>query len=263
MRPPLGAATGSGLVLVSQQPRALARAVGLLNWVGGVGLPHRGCGWGTGAAVSAGSGINKYCPSRTVRLPSKLFHSAKALTVTLYRREMVNAVSPRTTLWRMGSMPSLFGVLFAGSLLCAFSIAVLASSVTSMGVSSDAATGASSSFWGSATIVPGQAVHPPAIRYSVQLDRRRIQTRGYFANGVPVQCFYNLIGGIRDHTTFICNGFRTRCVLRSLGRVILPAAQVNVEIIHVATRTDARNSAADRGHVIGFRVFMLIFYGSP
>ena len=70
--------------------------------------------------------------------------------------------------------------------------------------------------------------------------RRRIQTRSDFANCVPVQCFYHLIGGIRDHATFICDRFRTRCVLRSLARVILPAAQVNVEIIHVATCTDAQ-----------------------
>src|SRR6056300_546635 len=152
MRPPLGAATVSGLGSGFTTTSGSGSGSGVVELGGGgVELPAPGgVVGGTGAAVSAGSGINKYCPSRTVRLPSKLFHSAKALTVTLYRREMVNAVSPRTTLWRMGSIPSLFGVLFAGSLLCAFSIALLASSVTSMGVSSVFATGASSSFWGSA-----------------------------------------------------------------------------------------------------------------
>ena len=150
MRPPLGVATGSGLdsgfATTSGSGSGSGRGVVELGGAG-VALPAPGVEVGeTGAAVSTGNGINKYCPSRTVRLPSKLFHSAKALTVKLYRREIVKAVSPRTTLWRMGSMPSLFGGVCTGSLVCAFSIAVFASSVTSIGVSSAWATGASANF---------------------------------------------------------------------------------------------------------------------
>ena len=79
MRPPLGAATGSGLGSGFATTSGSGSGSGVVELGGGgVGLPAPGVVVGEqGAAVSAGSGINKYCPSRTVRLPSKLFHSAR------------------------------------------------------------------------------------------------------------------------------------------------------------------------------------------
>ena len=100
MRPPVRVTTGSGFGsgVLATSGSGFGNGFSALGGVGvALSAPGVDVG-GTGATVSAGRGIKRYCPSRTVRLASKLFHSANALTVTLYNREIVNAVSPRTTL---------------------------------------------------------------------------------------------------------------------------------------------------------------------
>jgi hypothetical protein len=82
------------------------------------------------ADVCETGGISKYWPSRMVKSGSSPFHSERARTDTPYRREMVKAVSPRTTLWRIGSSPVGDEALEAAGVAGALSMAALASSVT-------------------------------------------------------------------------------------------------------------------------------------
>ena len=119
---------------------------------------------------------------------------------------MVNAVSPRTTLWRMGSMPSLL-VCFSQVHYFARFQSRYWQARSHQWVCPRSSQQAHPPVLGSATTFRGKRfIHLQSV-IACNWTCRRIQTRGDFTNGVPVQCFYNLIGGIRNHTTFICNGF--------------------------------------------------------
>jgi hypothetical protein len=91
IRPPDGVATvvafaSAGFALACSLVSGLGKALVALGGTG-VALPVPGADTAAVAAAgaapaSAGRGIKRYCPSRTVKFASKLFQSAKDRTVT-------------------------------------------------------------------------------------------------------------------------------------------------------------------------------------